>query len=217
MYIFGYGSLLWYTDFEYDEVIPGEVQNFVRRFYQLSPDHRGTIKNPGRTVTLTPEEGGSCWGLAYHVPEQHVEKTIAYLDHRERAGYRRELVSFHPDNNSQPFEVLVYIAIPEDNPYLSPPTPIHEICDVIISSHGRSGSNLEYALRLADCVRRLAPHVKDDHLFDIESELIRRCESLYINDKVLFEIGYKLDYLQELTEQKNSNIDERGSRIKITI
>uniref|UniRef100_A0A0K0EMV4 glutathione-specific gamma-glutamylcyclotransferase n=1 Tax=Strongyloides stercoralis TaxID=6248 RepID=A0A0K0EMV4_STRER len=204
MYIFGYGSLLWYTDFEYDNVIPGKVQGFVRRFYQLSPDHRGTEKNPGRTVTIIPEKEGSCWGLAYHVPEHNVEETIAYLDHRERAGYRSESVTFHPDDGSESFQVLVYIAIPENNPYLSPIKSIDDICDVIISSHGRSGSNLEYALRLADCVRRMAPHIKDDHLFDIENELIKRCESLYINDKVLFDIGYKLDYLQNIKNHTKS-------------
>lgn len=75
---------------------------------------------------------------------------------------------------------------------------------------------MEYALRLADCVRRMAPHIKDDHLFDIENELIKRCKSLYINDKVLFDIGYKLDYLQNMNNHTKS-IEKETNYIKISI
>lgn len=42
MWIFGYGSLLWYTNFTYVKVVPGVVRGYKRRFWQLSPDHRGT-------------------------------------------------------------------------------------------------------------------------------------------------------------------------------
>ena len=30
---------------------------------------------------------GSCWGVAYKVPEEEVDATVRYLDHREKAGY----------------------------------------------------------------------------------------------------------------------------------
>lgn len=71
-------------------------------------------------------------------------------------------------------------------------------------SHGKSGSNLEYALRLADCQRRLAPHVWDDHLFEIEDRLLRACERARIEDKILTKLNYKLSYLIVDSIEKNT-------------
>ncbi|MFH4975216.1 hypothetical protein AB6A40_001925 [Gnathostoma spinigerum] len=190
MWIFGYGSLLWYTDFPYETAVPGIVRGFSRRFWQLSPDHRGTPEKPGRTVTLVPDQEGSCWGLAYKVSDGHVGETVEYLNHREKAGYILRNVVFHPDDGSCPFTLSVYLASAGDNPYFTGPTDNGLIVNTILMSHGPSGSNLEYALKLADCVRRMAPFVKDDHLFTIEKKLIELCREKGIHDKVLDELGY---------------------------
>ena len=43
IYLFGYGSLLWKVDgFEYDKLIYGYVEDYIRQFFLLSDDHRGT-------------------------------------------------------------------------------------------------------------------------------------------------------------------------------
>ncbi|KAK0407682.1 hypothetical protein QR680_003528 [Steinernema hermaphroditum] len=194
MWVFGYGSLLWYTDFPYETAMTGEVRGYVRRFWQLSPDHRGTPEKPGRAVTLVEQHGGSCWGMAYRVPDDYAKQAKEYLDFRERAGYRCDEVMFYPDDGSAAFPLNVYISISEDNPF-NAPSEDDQIVHDIITSRGHSGTNLEYALRLADCVRRMAPHVKDDHLFGIEKRLLQLCEERQIVDKVLFDIGHKLDYL----------------------
>lgn len=41
-WIFGYGSLMWKTNFPFIKKYPGYIKGYIRRFYQFSPDHRGT-------------------------------------------------------------------------------------------------------------------------------------------------------------------------------
>lgn len=42
LWIFGYGSLVWKTNFPFIKKYPGYIKGYTRRFNQFSPDHRGT-------------------------------------------------------------------------------------------------------------------------------------------------------------------------------
>ncbi len=42
IYLFGYGSLLWKVEFNYTRKYFGHVKGYVRNFWLLSDDHRGT-------------------------------------------------------------------------------------------------------------------------------------------------------------------------------
>ncbi|XP_030855524.1 putative glutathione-specific gamma-glutamylcyclotransferase 2 isoform X2 [Strongylocentrotus purpuratus] len=168
MWIFGYGSLTWKTDFPYTKWFVGSVDGYARRFWQASMDHRGV-----------PDKE-QVWGIAYHVAESDRASVKEYLDFREKNGYTTKAIMFYPlqsEKNSvqEPFEVLVYIATP-CNPAFLGPAPLEEIANQIVSSEGPSGKNKDYLLQLASTMRKLVPDCNDTHLFELET-LVKRLMS----------------------------------------
>ncbi|RAQ99703.1 ChaC-like protein [Stemphylium lycopersici] len=105
-WIFGYGSLIWKPPPHYDQRLPGYIEGYVRRFWQVH--HRGTPEAPGRVVTLIEKKhwetlgedehpaAPRVWGAAYHIPAAHVASVRAYLDLREINGYSIQFTPFHP-------------------------------------------------------------------------------------------------------------------------
>jgi len=190
MWLYGYGSLMWYTNFDVERVVHGYVRGYARRFWQASPDHRGTHEKPGRTVTLVEDADSEVLGTAYLVPQQNVDDTVRYLLWREKAGYVTHKVMFYPIDRSGPFELEVFISPPNDNPHFIGPESLKDIAETVILAHGPSGSNVEYVMRLAHSVRAIDPNASDAHLFDLANEVLRLCAERRRFDKVLVEYGY---------------------------
>ncbi|KAG9066454.1 Cation transport regulator-like protein 2 [Linnemannia hyalina] len=188
MWLFGYGSLIWRPDLEFEDSKVGYIKGHVRRFWQSSTDHRGTEEAPGRVVTLIPYEEFSqrftdddmhssdqddiTWGVAYKVPASKVAETKAYLDHREKNGYETHFLDvFQPSTHIPVVEkAIVYIGS-TDNSEFAGPAPLDLIAQQIYASHGPSGANKDYLLNLAHALRIVAPTGTDQHLFELESKV----------------------------------------------
>jgi cation transport regulator ChaC len=163
VWLFGYGSLIFKADFPFLDRRGASIANWSRRFWQGSHDHRGTPAAPGRVVTLVPDPGAICHGMAYLItPEE-----FAHLDHREKNGYLRLVTDIHFADGSS-VEGLVYIATHENAAYLGPASE-REIARQIAKSRGPSGPNSEYLLELAKALRQLGK--SDPHVFEIERHL----------------------------------------------
>ena len=163
VWLFGYGSLIFKPDFPFLERRPASIANWTRRFWQGSHDHRGTQTAPGRVVTLVPEPGAHCAGMAYLITPE----VFAHLDHREKNGYLRLAIDIDFDDGAST-EGLVYIATESNAAFLGAASEL-EIALQIAGASGPSGRNRDYLMALAHALRELG---KDDaHVFAIEKYL----------------------------------------------
>ncbi len=162
MWVFGYGSLVWRPAFEHVERHAAFVVGYSRRFWQGSTDHRGVPGAPGRVVTLVPDAGSRCWGVAYRIEEEQIEDVLAQLDHREKGGYRRlELPLFRADGSALSPRGLTYVATADNENYLGPAS-LAQIAEQVQQSRGPSGDNVEYVAELAAALRRMG--AEDEHV-----------------------------------------------------
>ena len=163
MWIFGYGSLIFRPGFAFVERRAAFVTGYRRRFWQGSPDHRGTPEAPGRVVTLLASPGDWCGGVAYRIEPAHADETLAQLDEREIAGFERVELDLHASLAGAVFARGTTWIAGHDNVHFLGELPEPAIAEHIARSRGPSGPNRDYALKLAASLRELAiddPHVE---------------------------------------------------------
>jgi len=168
-WLFGYGSLIFRAEFPFLERRIARIHGFSRRFWQSSPDHRGTVEAPGRVVTLIENPTGSVIGFAYRIARERAYAVLAELDVRERAGYER--VEVEIEFREPPWgraRALVYQARAE-NPGYDAKADERAIAEIVRSARGPSGDNASYVRRLAQALRELGDD--DAHVFAIERML----------------------------------------------
>lgn len=163
-WVFGYGSLIYKVDFPYLERRPASIYGWMRRFWQGSYDHRGLPNAPGRVLTLCPQVGALCHGVAYRVEPE----VLAHLDFREKNGYVRVIITMNFDDDDS-VDGIVYIASEHNEAYLGD-APLSEIAAHIQGCAGPSGSNRDYVLQLADALRDISVH--DSEVFALERLLL---------------------------------------------
>lgn len=165
-WIFGYGSLIWRPAFAFERRVPAFVMGYMRRFWQASPDHRGTETETGRVVTLLEAPGERCHGMAYQLCVREAPAILEALDYRERAGYQRVFTSLHTEELGVIDDGLLYVADGKNPNYIGPASE-EDIAAIIRRAHGPSGSNREYLLRLHQALGEM--RAEDPHITKLAS------------------------------------------------
>jgi glutathione-specific gamma-glutamylcyclotransferase len=90
--IFGYGSLVWRPSFPFLKESHGWIKHHARRFFQASPDHRGTPTAMGRVCALIKAPGEVTHGTVFDIDTKEASSVLDELFFREKAGYSMEFV-----------------------------------------------------------------------------------------------------------------------------
>lgn len=137
-WVFGYGSIIWRPSFPYVAARPALIRGWRRRFWQGSPDHRGTPENPGRVVTLVADPHAECHGLAFDTGDHDTPEIIESLDVRESGGYIRIAVDLEFADGTGT-TAMTYVAPPENRNFLGPRRSTTS-CDRLPGASVRAGT-----------------------------------------------------------------------------
>ncbi len=171
-WVFGYGSLIWNPEIEFEQAALARLHGWHRAFCVRSTRYRGTADEPG--VVLGLDRGGSCVGVAYRLRFESREASIRQLLDREIPDWEARV--YQPTvvevrlGEARCVQALTFVADRARPSY-------ERLCEEEIlrrlrSCRGRRGANREYALntwqaleahgvrdtRLARLVRRLLEH-----------------------------------------------------------
>ena len=142
-WVFGYGSLIWNPEVEFDRSLLGRVHGYHRAFCIRSTHYRGTAERPG--VVLGLVRGGSCVGVAFRLLRHSRRRSIERLYEREMLNdvYVPTLaaVSLH---DGRQVRALTFVANPTNPAFQRLTEP--EILARLASSVGQRGPNRDYAI-----------------------------------------------------------------------
>ncbi|MBO6784798.1 MAG: gamma-glutamylcyclotransferase [Alphaproteobacteria bacterium] len=95
VWVFGYGSLIWNPAFHHAGRETARIWGLHRAFCLKTPLGRGSVETPGLVLAL--DNGGSCNGVAYRLPDDAVREELKLVWDREMAldSYRAVWVRAH--------------------------------------------------------------------------------------------------------------------------
>lgn len=160
-WVFAYGSLIWKPELVFDRRITARVHGYHRRLCLWSRVNRGTPDCPGLVAGL--DRGGSCAGVVYRVPAEHVRPQFERLWDREMfmGSYAPRWLDCSLVDGTRA-RALAFV-VRGDAPNYAGRLAEAQILDVFHrGSCGRFGTSLEY---LVNTVRSLHEHgLRDPHL-----------------------------------------------------
>ncbi len=144
MWVFGYGSLIWDPGFPVAEQQLATLHGFARSFCMSSIHHRGTVEDPGLVLALDPADGHHCRGVAFRVPDEASDETVAYLREREliSSAYVECTLRVTLDEGDA-VDALVYVVDTEHVQYVGG-MPLEKQANIIAQAVGGRGPNTEY-------------------------------------------------------------------------
>ena len=155
LWVFGYASLIWRTEFDAAEHHRTRVHGWHRALRMWSRINRGTPETPGLVFALLP--GGSCSGLVYRVPHRDADAVLATLWAREMPTgvYDPRWLPCPTPHGTVP---ALAFTLSRRSPSYTGELPPHQLREIFRHACGRYGSTADYARQTFDALRRHGIH-----------------------------------------------------------
>jgi cation transport protein ChaC len=170
LWVFGYASLIWRPEFEFEEHRAAAVHGWHRALRMRSRVNGGSPERPGLVFALVP--GGSCRGVVYRIGRERAESELERLWAREMPTgvYDPRWLPCRTPEGS--VEALGFTLSRRSPNYVSTLSD-DELLHVLRGASGRYGTTLQY---LIDTARSLRDRGVRDREIERLMALVRRHE-----------------------------------------
>jgi cation transport protein ChaC len=143
LWVFGYGSLIWKPEFDFDERVPARIFGLHRRLCLRSVRYRGTEDCPGLVAGL--DRGGSCAGVLYRLARRARGAQFARLWEREMflGSYAAHWLAAQRLDGGGSVRALAFVVRREAGNYCGN-LPQADVLQALRSACGIYGSSLDY-------------------------------------------------------------------------
>nr|WP_242444366.1 gamma-glutamylcyclotransferase [Advenella sp. S44] len=166
VWVFGYGSLIWRPEFEFQECRLATLHGYHRALCLWSSVNRGTPERPGLVFGL--DQGGKCEGKVFKLRPDALEQEF-------RALWKREMVSgayiptwTHCATEQGTVRALAFIMDRENHAYAKDLT-FEETLQIILNATGQNGPCPEYVIETAHALSDA--NIQDHALFKLADTL----------------------------------------------
>ncbi|MRD46489.1 gamma-glutamylcyclotransferase [Caenimonas koreensis DSM 17982] len=151
LWVFGYGSLIWRPEFEFEERRPAKVHGWHRALKMWSRINRGTPERPGLVFGML--SGGSCQGMVFRIARAQGREVLAQLWAREMslAVYDPRWLECH--TQSGPVKALAF-TLSRKSPQHTGVLSEEEYRRIFMEASGIYGTTHEYAHRTLEELKR---------------------------------------------------------------
>lgn len=150
LWVFGYASLIWRPDFDYEERRPAHVRGWHRALKMWSRVNRGTPELPGLVFALLT--GGSCHGMVFRVRQPQVREVLHTLWEREMPTGVYDPRWLRCETAHGPVSALAFTLSRRSPNYTGSLSP-DQYRHIFSHARGRYGSTHDYARQTYDSLR----------------------------------------------------------------